>query len=177
MSFAFRVGSADEEASAPDHANIAESQAGTMERERSRIDPEGRYPAYDLRTVETWALLVLDALPGASLERTRDVIQIEWGGESGIVVLVTPEAVELRLPTVEWTAGAHGPADSSRLWKRVLMDELEEVNLRDMLHQAHRAREQQFRKCRYCGRLVPPEHRFSEDVCHGCASEYRGIVF
>ena len=59
---------------------------------------------------------VLVVLPGAMLERTRDAIQFDWGGEQGIVLLVGPEALELRLPTVEWTKGAYGPARSSRLW-------------------------------------------------------------
>lgn len=87
--------------------------------ERQLIDPEERYPSEGLRRVEILALEILMLLPDASVERTRDAIQIESGGEKGIVVLVTPEAVELRLPTVEWTMGAYGPAGASTLWKRV----------------------------------------------------------
>jgi hypothetical protein len=77
-----------------------------MKDERSRIDPDGRYPADGLRTVERRALCVLAMLPDARVERTRDAIQIDHGAEEGIVLLVTAEALELRLPTVEWTWGA-----------------------------------------------------------------------
>jgi len=57
------------------------------------------------------------------IERTRDCIQINCGGEKGIVILVTPESIELRLPTVEWTC-VYGPAASSRFWKRVNESEI-----------------------------------------------------
>src|SRR6187401_2737431 len=94
--------------------------------DRSRIDPDGRYTAEGLTQVEARALEVHALLPDAVLERTRDVIQLDSGGERGIVVVVTPEALELRFPTIEWTQGSYGPALSSRLWKRVLWDKLED---------------------------------------------------
>jgi hypothetical protein len=77
--------------------------------DRSLVDPDHRYPATDLTEVERRARQVLDALEGATFERTRDVFQIEYRGERGIVAVVTREALELRLPTIEWTGGSHGP--------------------------------------------------------------------
>ena len=56
-------------------------------------------------------------------------IEHDYEGEEGIVLLITPEAIELRLPTVEWTEGTHGPAPTSRLWRRI--DGLDLLELRD----------------------------------------------
>ena len=78
-----------------------------MNEGRSHIDPEGKYPSDGMRKVEQNAGRVLDLLPSAVVERTRDCIQIDYGGEEGIVVLITAEAIELRLPTVEWTMGSY----------------------------------------------------------------------
>jgi hypothetical protein len=85
-----------------------------MNDERSHIDPEGKYPSDGLRLVEENAAKVLNMLPAAVVERTRDCIQIDYGGNTGIVVLITAEAISLRMPTVEWTKGSYGPAPSSR---------------------------------------------------------------
>lgn len=141
------------------------------------IDPKGEYWSGGLRCVEYWADKALPLLPGSELTRTRDAIQIDWGGERGIVILCTPEAMELRLPTVEWTRGAYGPAYSSRLWRRIPRGELHEEQLAGLFEKAKRARRREFHTCKYCGRAVPPEHRFSKDVCHGCASEHEGVVY
>lgn len=144
---------------------------------RSLIDPEDRYPTEGLRSVEALALRALRCLPGARLERTRDAIQIEEGGDKGVVVLVTPEALEIRLPTVEWTSGAYGPAMSSRLWKRLRAKKIgagaEELTA--ILQQARRARSREFKRCRYCKELFPVEHRHG-NACHGCAQRFEGVV-
>jgi len=148
-----------------------------MDDARDLIDPQGLYPADGPRIVERHAAKFLELLPGAHMERTRDVIQIDHGGQEGIVVVVTPEDIEFRLPTVEWTMGAYGPCESSRLWKRVGTDELDDEMLPDLIRRAKQARKRQYRKCRHCGRRVPTEHRYSADVCHACASEHEGVVF
>ena len=144
--------------------------------ERGWIDPDGRYPAGGYSDVEELALRVLALLPEATFERTRDAIQIADGGEEGIGVLVTPEAIELCLPTVEWH-GPHAPAASSRRWKRVRARDLSDERIAELLIAARRARQRQFRRCRYCGERVPPEHRIDDDVCHGCASKHLHVVF
>jgi len=38
-------------------------------------------------------------------------------------------------------------------------------------------RRARFRYCRYCRGLTPPEGRFEADVCYGCASTWRGVIF
>jgi hypothetical protein len=115
-------------------------------------------------------------LSGIVVERTRDCIQIDYGGEEGIVILVTAEAIELRFPTVEWTMGAYGPATSSRLWKRVECCEMDDVELISLLNDALKQRKSEFKKCRYCGREKPLEHMHSSDVCQGCAEKHLGVV-
>lgn len=143
--------------------------------DRQRIDPDGRYPADPPRRAECFALLVLDHLRGAALERTRDVIQIDGGGDQGIVVVITPDDLELRMPTTEWTGGAYGPAPSSTLWKRIGLDDLDGADLPGLLDAAIAHRAGEFVACRHCGQLFPPEHRH-DDVCHGCSEKHLGIV-
>jgi hypothetical protein len=148
-----------------------------MNEERSHIDPEGRYPSDGLRRVEKNALRVLDLLPGVIEGRTRDCIQINFGDEDGIVILVTAEAIEIRLPTVEWTMGSYGPAASSRLWKRVECCEIDDAELISLLNDALKQRKSEFKICRYCGRKFPPEHMHASDVCQGCATKHLGVVY
>jgi len=143
---------------------------------RHRVDPEHRYPADGLRTVEALALHVLERLPSGEVSRTRDVIQIDDGGEEGICLVITAEFLELRLPSIEWTCGAYGPARTSVLWKRVKWGGLSDERLDELLTTARRVRDAQFRKCRFCGERFPPERRHNGDVCHGCAEKHLGVV-
>jgi formylmethanofuran dehydrogenase subunit E len=152
------------------------------------LDPDGKYQAEDLRRCDRLALAVLDLLPEAVVERTRDVYQINHDGDEGIVVVITPEAMELRLPTVDWTHGAYGPVLSSRLWKRYEINTLTDNKygefqvsvLMDLLKQAQAERRKEFSICHFCGRNVPREHSLSHEgkvACHGCATEHLDIVF
>jgi len=127
--------------------------------------------------VERNASRVLRLVTATSVERTRDVVQIDVGDERGIVIVVTPDTIELRLPTVEWTRGAYGPRPSSRPWTCLDPDQLDDSELLASIDQARTAREAEFTVCRYCGLSFPPEHRIAEDVCHGCASAQEGVVF
>jgi hypothetical protein len=68
---------------------------------------------------------------------TRDCIQINCCGEKGIVILVTAEAIELRLPTIEWK-GPHEPVASSRFWKRIQESEIADKELGTILREALR---------------------------------------
>ena len=127
--------------------------------------------------VEEWAVRLLGLLPAAEVSHTSDAVQLDWGGESGIVVIVTAEAIELRLPTVEWAGGVHTPVPSGRLWKRRLWRSVDEDALGLLIEEARRAREAEFRHCRFCGRPTPPEHRIDARTCHNCAEARLGIVF
>lgn len=136
----------------------------------------------DVRRFEQHALAVLKQFPDATVERTRDAIQINVQDINtqdgrGIVLLLTPGALELRLPTVEWTHGAYGPRASSKLWRRVVWDKVSTpTKLHSLCYEALRTRAAEFMRCRFCGQEFPPEHRHSDDVCHGCAERELQIV-
>src|SRR6056297_1759807 len=113
--------------------------------------------------VERNASRVLLLVTATSVERTRDVVQIDVGEERGIVVVVTPDTIELRLPTVEWTRGTYGPRPSSRPWTRLDPDQLDDSELLASIDQARTARAAEFTVCRYCGLSLPPEHRIRSE--------------
>lgn len=142
---------------------------------RSLINPEPLDPTGPLTTVERHALTVDRLLPGANVERTGDVFQFSMDDKNGIVIFVTAEAAELRLPTVEWTCGSYGPVATSRLWKRVKWAALRDGQLAELLDAARRARQREFRPCKFCHNRFPPERRHG-NVCHGCAERFQGIV-
>jgi hypothetical protein len=139
------------------------------------LAPNEKYSYRCQSKVDKKAERVLSLLPESIIERTRDCIQINFGGEEGIVILVTPEAIELRLPTVEWTMGAYGPVASSRLWKRVQESEITDIELETLLNEAVKERQKEYKNCRFCKARFPPEHMHG-DVCHGCAEKYLGVV-
>ena len=142
---------------------------------RHRVDPEDRYPAYNLTEVEEYATRLFRLMPGATFERTRDVFQFDEGKIEGLVVLVTREAVELRLASLEWPH-PNIPARSSRLWKRVEWEGLTDEQLTTLLDEAGAARKAEFRTCRYCGHTRPPERFDTDDCCDGCAPEHLGLI-
>ena len=143
---------------------------------RSLIDPDNKYPSECPRSIEVTAETVLRILPGARLERTRDAIQIDTGDdEMALVLLITPEALELRLSSTKWTCGSNGPVAASVLWKRLPETEFSTEQLTKLIADAKDARRAQFRECRYCGQTWPPEH-MDGDVCHGCEEREQGIV-
>ena len=125
-----------------------------------------------------------------TLSRTRDAIELSFGdamepsGEGGVILLLTPESVEIRLPSITWTRGAYGPVASSRFWRRVSIRPLigavgpggSDVRLRRLVDSGLRARRAEMRSCHFCGERFGPE-RMSDDACHGCASEHRGVVY
>jgi len=149
--------------------------------ERRPIDPDDRYRVPDgLRDAEHRAKEILAAIPDAKMERTRDVFQFEsrCDAEDGLVLLVTAEAVEIRLPTTEWVCGAYGPAPSSRLWRRVPWEKVaaRKRGLAGLIEAGRRARRKQFFTCPFCKGRWPSELG-AAGACHGCATEHLDVVF
>jgi hypothetical protein len=153
--------------------NESKRQHRTMDKRRAIIDPRNEYGFKELRRFEEFALRILDLLPDSQVERTRDVIQVAHGKDEGIIVLVTPEAIELRLPTLEWPH-PHSPGPSSRLWKRIKWERLGGRKLKRLLDEAKQARMDEFATCRFCKQRFPPEC-MHDDVCHGCAERHLGV--
>lgn len=142
--------------------------------DRDRIFPRGEYNLPPLRRFEEFALRVARLMPEAEVQRARDVILFIERDDPGLVVFVTPEALEIRLPTTVWD-GPHSPRPTSRLWKRRTWRRLGDRKLKRLLDEGRQARTAQFVNCRFCGKPYPPEHRH-DDVCHGCAERHLGVV-
>jgi len=87
------------------------------------IDPSGMQRLYAdsgrRQPFENVAVELIRIVGPATVERTRDVVQINCEPEEmGPVILVTPEALEFRLPTVRWVHPGL-PVPASQLWRRV----------------------------------------------------------
>lgn len=134
--------------------------------------------AWSAGAVARNAVRVREAAPDlVETAATPHLVELRADGEDGIVVIVTADAIELRLPTTEWTAGTHAPVEGSRFWQRLTNTDASSSALIHEIAAARAARRAEFSECRYCGQSVPVEHRTSADVCHACASEHEGVVF
>jgi hypothetical protein len=114
-----------------------------------------------VRLVERHAARVDGCEPTATLTRTRDVLQFDvQRGACCVTLLVTAEALELRLPTVE-SPRPYLPMASTRLWKRVLCTRLgdDRPALQTLIDASLETRQLDFVRCRFCCRPTPPEHR------------------
>ena len=132
--------------------------------------------------VEHHARRALGMFTTAATEHTRDAIQIHSGvtgdpHDHEVVILVTPQTLELRLPTIEWTHGSYGLRPPRRLWTRLGHDAIDEDALARNIERTIAARVAEFRTRRLFGDAFPLEHRSADDLCHGCASRHHGAVF
>ena len=134
------------------------------------------FDEFHLRRFEEFAKRLLQMFPKSIASRTRDCIQIDYLGDQGVVMLLTPESVEIRLPTTDWTQGSHGPVASSSLKKRHSLAHDSESDIVASIYEAVSEREAKFKVCPYCHKEFPPEH-MAAGACHGCASNHLGIVF
>lgn len=89
------------------------------------------------------------------------------------MLILTPEALELRLPSMDWVH-VYCAVPTSRLWKRVKWERFDD--LYGLVTQAREKRRGEFRECKSCHERFPPERRHGRDVCHVCAEEHLGIV-
>jgi len=152
---------------------------------QSSDSPWGDDP--EARPFERLAYAVAMALPELRVTRTTEAIQLSGNSETGATLLFTPEALEVRLPTVDWVHGAYGARASTRLLRRYLLRQLLRqdpedpmgsalLRIQSLFRDACATRRKEFRKCRYCGESYPPEFRHARDVCHGCAEIHLGVV-
>lgn len=146
-----------------------------MQTDLDWMNPEGDHRHVARRPFEEFAGRLMARMPEAELERTRDSIQLSAGGERGVVILITPEAMEIRLPTMDWPR-PYMAVPSSRLWKRLQWARLSEKRMMKLIEEARQVRAAEFVPCRFCGKEFPPERR-ADDACHSCASKHLGIVY
>ncbi|MEB3221292.1 MAG: hypothetical protein VKS61_04785 [Candidatus Sericytochromatia bacterium] len=120
--------------------------------------------------------------------RTRDVFQadvpvgLDWGGEelAFLSLVVTEEALEVRLPAIAWTTGYGGPALVASLWRREPFAKLRGSALRTLLAEGFEALRARHVVCSRCGEGFGPGRCLTvgdEVVCHGCAEGELGVVF
>ena len=108
-----------------------------------------------------------------------DYAEIHAAGERGIVVHIWHDRIEARLPTIVWAGGVFDPVPACHTHRTIAASEATLGELMTAFRRARRARAGQFRRCHYCGRSIPPEHRDRMDgmtVCHGCAEEHLGVL-
>ena len=118
-------------------------------------------------------------LPQATVERTSEVIQLTIGDfqdKSGLIILINPDAMELRLPVLSWI-GPHKSAQTSQLWERYDLEQIEEAQLADLITKAQVQQQGSFGNCEYCGQHKPKGWMHGEDVCQSCAERELGIVY
>lgn len=135
-----------------------------------------------LRRFELLANALVRMLSDSEMARTRDAIQIDYLGDEGVVLLLTPETLEIRLPTVDWTQGTYGPCASTRRYQLIDVDDFirgdgrpDEASLLAAVMRGVEARGAEFKPCRYCGECFPIEQRHG-DACHGCAEREEGVI-
>ncbi|MCA9880141.1 MAG: hypothetical protein KC442_20245 [Thermomicrobiales bacterium] len=126
--------------------------------------------------LEVRAQQLVSLVPDCEITRTSEVFQFRFDALMGVVVLVTAEAFEFRLPTIEWTYGAYGPYPATRLWGRFDGENLDSDALHRLLDEAVPARRNEYSTCRFCGENVAAEHR-TGDTCHSCATRRLGVVY
>jgi hypothetical protein len=143
--------------------------------ERQEIDREGRYQVEGLTQVEYHASKLVRLLPRHMIERTRDLFQLTGIDPDDPVLVITREFIELRLPAAEWPH-PNIPAPSSRFWKRVEWEGLDDdTAVTRLVDEARQARRSEITACRFCGRPSAPES-LTDGACHDCAAEHLGII-
>jgi hypothetical protein len=102
-----------------------------------------------------------------------------YGDPPEVVVERTEKEVRIHRFEVAWD-GPHTPLVEPVLLGVVRWPELApDVALavfRLLIDEASRQRRERFRTCRYCRAMHGPEHMQTDDVCHGCAERYLGVV-
>lgn len=142
------------------------------------FDPFDDVPPLGNLPFERLATQLLQHLPEATVERTSEAIQLTIGDfrdESGLVILLSPDAIEFRLPVLVWL-GPHEPANTSQLWRHIALNELTKTQLPELIAAAQNQQQQSFGNCKYCGERNPSGWMFSSDICESCALSELGIM-
>ena len=142
--------------------------------------PGGRRDIDDLARRSVEMLRSLHLSPSVIIERAIRVRRTIDGAEVEVTIVLTPEAVEVRLPAGYW----NGPAElvrCNRPWKRLSWEEIEagdgfESTICSLVEEGLAERAAEYFTCRYCGESIPPEHG-DGDACYGCRSKYEGVDY
>ncbi|GAB2855024.1 hypothetical protein GCM10027026_00810 [Myroides odoratimimus subsp. xuanwuensis] len=152
-------------------------------------------PSITERLAQTLAVPVVDFvdafgagwLPLPDEGANSDALPEEWGSAFGpwhvsgepyqLTLRTLDDGVELGVPVGSW-GGSHGLRWESSDRRTVNGMGPEFVDAaRPVIAALLKRRRARFRYCRYCRRLTPPEERLEVDVCYGCGSTWRGVIY
>lgn len=111
--------------------------------------------------------------------RGSDVVGLDYGTDgddptAGLRFVVTPEAMELRLPKVTWDG--ERPVVGSFLWQRLAWKHLEREGLAELVRQALGTGRSAKKVCTVCGTRVALGRywlKASRVVCFGCGDGHQ----
>jgi hypothetical protein len=100
-----------------------------------------------------------------------------------VFIRATDDGLVFGYKSIRWD----GPATPTTTWitkytlswetLQLLNSEQKKEKILNMLLKTINSRKRQYRKCRFCGDKFPPEHRFDQHTCHGCATQFLGVVY
>lgn len=128
---------------------------------------------HDLHVWLDWCAELDGDIPDLVADQIDPRPTLAIGGDRGVVIRFAGAEVQALLPTVVWLH-PHVPTSALIRHRTAVASELDDEGLRSFIAACMRDREAQFRPCRICRELVPPEHRHG-DVCHGCAERHLGV--
>lgn len=145
---------------------------------------DGRAPASDLGDLDAFAALRAFA---PHLARTRDLVQFDYAYAADgddldfISFVISPDHLEIRLPSIEWTLGYAGPAIATNFWRRQPFKRRGSRALANFIAAGIGAQRARFIVCVHCGERTGPGHQIGLEgqapMCHGCASAHHGVVY
>ena len=111
-------------------------------------------------------------------ETESGALRLIVGDPAEVIVTIDDCTIEVAVFGVRWT-GSHTSEIHPRSVGVLHWADFEHVQfeqlLTTLLQAAQNARRAGLGQCRYCGRLLGPEHMHG-DMCHGCAERHEGIV-
>ena len=119
---------------------------------------------------------------GEPLQRQEslDGATVFVAGDPGeVIVRCRKSSVSVAVYAVRWR-GPHTPIVVPREFAKLAWNRLPQgalvMTLHALIAAAREVRRSEFRKCRMCGDMNPPEWMHSKDICQGCAERHLGVV-
>jgi hypothetical protein len=97
-----------------------------------------------------------------------------WGEPAQLAALVTPEGLEVGVPDATWS-GVDGPP---RIGDPLPVHGwMTTATIRPLVEGIRRRRRRSLSWCRFCGRHLAPEERWSLNTCYACATTWHGVIY
>jgi hypothetical protein len=113
-------------------------------------------------------------LPAGPVRHEQPVTYV-IGDPWQLAAVISADGLSLGKPRAQWDGVAQKVLDVA---EQVPVDgSMPIADLRQIAQRLLRSRRRSFTWCRYCARQIPPEDRYSQNICHGCASIWYGVVY